>query len=147
MTRAPLLDTHAWIWWINGDRQLPPDVSAALDELPAEGRPLLSDISLWEVAMLVTLDRLRLTVPLDQWLQRAADPRAVRVLPITPAVALEVTRLPKGFRRDPADRVIVATARAHNCPVITRDRAILRSGLVTTWTPAAPPSGRTSSRG
>ncbi len=133
MTRVPLLDTHAWVWWINGDRQLPPGVGTALDELPADRRPLLSDISLWEVAMLVTLDRLRLALPLEQWLQRAAEPRAVRILPITPAVALEVTRLPKALRRDPADRVIVATARVHDHPVITRDRAILRSGLVTAW--------------
>lgn len=133
MTRAPLLDTHAWVWWINGDRQLAQSVRTALDELPADGRPFLSDISLWEVAMLVTLGRLHLTVPLERWLQRAADPRAVRILPITQAVALEVTRLPKAFRRDPADRVIVATARAHDHSLVTRDRAILRSGLVTAW--------------
>ena len=133
MTRAPLLDTHAWVWWIDGDRQLAPSVRTALDDLPADGRPFLSDISLWEVAMLVTLGRLRLAVPLERWLQRAAEPRAVRILPITPAVALEVTRLPRSFRRDPADRVIVGTARAHDHPVVTRDRALLRSGLVTAW--------------
>jgi PIN domain nuclease of toxin-antitoxin system len=58
-----------------------------LDALPADARPFLSDISLWEVAMLVGLGRIELADPFDTWLDAAANPRTVRVLPITPAVA------------------------------------------------------------
>jgi PIN domain nuclease of toxin-antitoxin system len=133
--QAPLLDTHAWVWWINGDRQLDLRVRTALDRLGPDDRPYLCDISLWEIATLVTLRRLHLAVPLDRWLDSAAGTRTVRVVSITPAVAVELARLPARFRRDPADRLIVATARAYGYPLITRDRAILRSRLVPAWSP------------
>lgn len=108
---------------------------AALDALPADDRPYLSDISLWEVATLVAAGRLALTVPLPEWLESAAHPRTVRILPITPQVAASVAILPATFHRDPADRIIVATCRVMGLPIVTRDRPILRSRLVTRWKP------------
>ena len=94
MIQAPLLDTHAWIWWIQADDRLGRKTVSELDDLPANARPFLSDISLWEVAMLVGLGRIDLDEPFDRWLEAAADPRTVRVLAITPAIAAEVARLP-----------------------------------------------------
>ncbi len=132
MTR-PLLDTHAWVWWVDQDPQLGAKVIDALDRLPATERPYLCDISLWEVAMLVERRRLTLDVPLHDWLDAAAHPRSVQLIPITPEVAAEVDALPSSFHRDPANRVIVATSRALRIPVLTHDELIRRSRLVQRW--------------
>lgn len=135
MSAAPLLDTHAWIWWIDEDARLGKRFVAALDELPSDDRPYLCDISLWEAAMLLERDRIRFSIPFDQWLDAAAHPRSVRLLSITPAVAAEVAALPEDFHRDPADRVIVATCRALKLPLLTGDNRILRARLVKKWVP------------
>jgi PIN domain nuclease of toxin-antitoxin system len=132
---TPLLDTHAWIWWVDQDRRLGASVIAALDALPRDGRPFVSDISLWEVAMLVERGRLHLDVSLEEWLNAAAHPRSVRILPITPHVAAAVAALPATFHRDPADRIIVATSRVLGLPVVTMDTRIIRSRLVKRWKP------------
>lgn len=129
----PLLDTHAWIWWVEQDVRLGAKAIAILDGLAPDRRPFLSDISLWEVATLVELGRLRLDVPLDDWLEAAAHPRSVQVLPISTRIAAEVARLPDTFHRDPADRIIVATSRAQRLAVLTHDERIRRSRLVTLW--------------
>jgi PIN domain nuclease of toxin-antitoxin system len=131
-----LLDTHAWVWWIEQDRRLGGAAIAELDSLPRDQRPFLADISLWEVAMLVERGRLQLSVPLLEWLDAAAHPRSVRLLSITPAIANEVAALPAAFHRDPADRLIVATSRALGIAVLTHDRLITRSRLVKRWRPS-----------
>lgn len=136
-----LLDTHAWVWWLRGPAggsQLSAPETAALDALPFDQRPALCDISLWEVAMLVDLGRLQLDRPLADWLALACS--AVEVLPVTVAVAAEVAALPASFHRDPADRLIVATARVHNLPLLSRDGKIQQSGLVPIWTPPLVPT-------
>jgi PIN domain len=81
-------------------------------------------------------EHLSLDVPLAEWLAAAAHPRSVRLIPITPQIAAEVAALPAGFHRDPADRVIVATSRVLKLPLLTRDRLITASRLVTRWRPA-----------
>lgn len=134
MIPPPVLDTHAWIWWVERDPRLGRSAVERLDAMPVDARPYLSDISLWEVAMLVAVGRLSFTLPLQQWLEAAAHPRSVRVVPITPAIAAGVAGLPASFHRDPADRVIVATCRALQAPLLTNDRLITRSRLVTRWT-------------
>jgi len=115
------------------------DVAAAereaLDRLPPDRRPYLSAISLWEVAMLVELKRLSLDVPLGDWLSSAAHPRTVRLIPITPAIAAGTASLPSAFHRDPADRLIVATCHELDAPLLTHDRLIMRSRLVSRWRP------------
>ncbi len=116
-----------------GSSDLTPDEHAALDRLPADRRPYLSAISLWEVAMLVELKRLSLDVPLADWLAAAAHPRTVRLIPISPAIAAGTALLPLSFHRDPADRLIVATCRELDAPLATRDRLIMRSRLVERW--------------
>lgn len=119
------------------DRRLGRRSLEYLDALSADDRPALSDISLWEVATLVERGRLRFRVPFAAWLEAAAHPRTVRVQSVTPAVAVELTKLPDTFHRDPADRVIVATCRAEGLSLLTRDRLIRRSRLVTLWSPPA----------
>ena len=132
---SPLLDTHAWIWWIEQDARLGSKAIAALDALPAERRPFLCDISLWEAATLVERGRLLLDVTLDEWLEAAAHARSVRLLPLSTRIAAEIARLPESFDRDPADRILVATSRVHRIPVLTHDDRIRRSRLVVQWRP------------
>ncbi len=129
----PLLDTHAWVWWICGDPRLSAREREALDSLAPSERPLLAEISLWEVAMLVERGRLELDMDLERWLVVASAPAAVELARVTPAVAAEVARLPERFHRDPADRLIVATARVWKLHVLTRDRKITGARIVPIW--------------
>lgn len=135
MNSRPLLDTHIWIWWVNGDRRLDAETRAGLDALPSEDRPYLSAISLWEVAVLVDRQRIALTIPLQQWLRDASAPTIVEAIAITVDIAAETARFPRSFHRDPADRLIVATSRVLAIPLATDDRRILRSRLAQSWTP------------
>jgi PIN domain nuclease of toxin-antitoxin system len=136
VSTAPLLDTHAWLWWIRRDSRLGDRALDELDSLPSHDRPYLSDISLWEVAMLTARRRLDLTIPLDQWLEAASHPRSVRVMAISAAVAAETGGAALSVLRDPADRIIVATSRTMGAPILTYDRTILRSRLARFWTPS-----------
>jgi PIN domain nuclease of toxin-antitoxin system len=129
----PLLDTHAWIWWVDQDARLGAKTIAVLDSLPRDQRPFLCDISLWEVATLAAQGRLALDVPLTEWLEAAAHPRSVQIVTITPRIAAAVEALPDSFHGDPADRLIVATSRALGIPVLSHDRLFNRSRLVTRW--------------
>lgn len=129
----PLLDTHAWVWWICGDARLTEREREALDNLSPSGRPVLAEISLWEVAMLVERGRLELDMDLERWLAVASAPATVELARVTPAIAAEAARLPEKFHRDPADRLIVATARVRKLRVLTRDRKITGARIVPVW--------------
>jgi PIN domain nuclease of toxin-antitoxin system len=127
-----LLDTHLWWWWVTGERGPSRAQKRILTRIGPEAPALLSDISLWEVATLVSLGRLALTIPLREWLENAAAPPLVRRCDVSPAVAAAVAALPDDFHRDPADRLIVATAQVHGATVLTKDRRIIDAKLVPT---------------
>lgn len=133
MSAAPVLDTHIWIWWIRGSADLPLRERDALDSLPADNRPTISDISLWEFGNLVAQGRLKIQGTVEDWLAVAASPATVNVQPITPRIIAEMNRLPDSFHRDPADRLIVATARALGLPLATKDRKIRAARLTKLW--------------
>lgn len=82
--------------------------------------------------MLVDLGRVRLSRPLREWLERATAPPLVRTLSLNPAIAAEVAALPASFHRDPADRILIATARVHGATLVTSDRRILEAEIVST---------------
>jgi PIN domain nuclease of toxin-antitoxin system len=117
-----VLDTHAWVWWADGGAQLPPDYRALIQAEGANGLGVCA-ISCWEVAKLVERGRLQLAIPVGLWLAQALQPPAV-LLPLSPEVAVESTQLPGAFHRDPADQLIVVTARVYDCPLVTLDRLI-----------------------
>ena len=119
-----LLDTHIWIWWVHDDARLPANYRAELEAREAEGLGV-SVISCWEIAKLVEYNRLVLPVPVEQWLQQALSYPGIQLLDLTPRIAVESTQLPAPFHRDPADQIIVATARVHRCALMTVDRKIL----------------------
>jgi PIN domain nuclease of toxin-antitoxin system len=129
-----LLDTHLWIWWVTGQESLTEVERQTLGRAAETGQVTLSAISLWEAQMLHARGRLQLEMAFDAWLLQAAAPAVVQVLPIDVAVVLALNNLPGSFHGDPADRIIVATARARDLPLATRDRAIRRSQAVRLWT-------------
>ena len=131
-----LLDTHVWIWWLTLESPLTPAERAALDATAERRETFLSAISLWEAQVLHAKRRLVLPAPFADWIVRAADERIVSVLPMDLAVILDLDRLPASFHGDPADRMIVATARSHRLPIATHDRAIRRSRVAALWRPA-----------
>jgi PIN domain nuclease of toxin-antitoxin system len=119
-----LLDTHAWIWLVEAPTRLS---RRARQELDQSGEVFaVADISLWEIAQKAVSGDLGLREPVDQWLARAAGHSHIRVLSITPAIAWEQAQLPGDFHRDPADRLIVATARVHQLTLVTKDERIQR---------------------
>lgn len=127
-----LLDTHVLIWWLQGDGPLSAAQQQVLDAADRDSPLRVSDISLWEIATLHSLNRIRLTLPLRDWLEKATAPPLVRRHGISPAIAAEVAALPDSFHRDPADRILVATARILGATLLTQDRHIVESGLVET---------------
>jgi PIN domain nuclease of toxin-antitoxin system len=131
-----LLDTHVWLWWLLGQSELAARERDVLDALAAAGTPPgLSAISLWEAQMLVAKGRLELSMPLAHWLSVAAAPETIALLPLDVEVVLALDNLPASFHGDPADRIIVATARAHGLPLATRDSNIRRSRAAVLWKP------------
>ena len=126
-----LLDTHILILWLNDRSQLSPPQSRVIETADADSPLLVSDISLWEVATLHSLGRIRLSIPLRDWLEKAVAPPLVRRLGISPAIAAEMAALPDWFR-DPADRILVATARTLGTTLLTQDRRIVDSALTET---------------
>ncbi len=117
-----IVDTHVWVWWVDGSPQLPADYLAYIQSEMANGVGVCA-ISCWEVAKLVELGRLQTAIPVEQWLALALQP-PVLLLPLTPEVAVGSTRLPGKFHRDPADQLIVATSREYDCALVTIDRVI-----------------------
>lgn len=131
-----LIDTHLWLWWLLGQPELTAKERGALDALAAAGTPPgLSAISLWEAQMLVAKGRLKIDAPFTHWLPTAAAPESVVLLPMDVAVILALDNLPNGFHGDPADRIIVSTARAHGLQLATHDGNIRRSHAVKIWKP------------
>ena len=127
-----LLDTHILLWW-HGDRgRLSREQQDVIAAAGADSPLEVSDISLWEVATLYSLGRIRLTIPLREWLDKAVAAPLVRRHGISPAVAAELASLPDSFHRDPADRILVATARVLGATLLTRDRRIAEAELVDT---------------
>ncbi len=118
-----VLDTHVWVWWVHHDPLLPQDFQQAIQQQAASGLGV-SAISCWEVAKLVEYGKITLSDPLDDWMTQALDPSWVQLLPLTPEIAIESTRLPQPFHKDPADQIIVATARILDCPLVTCDTKI-----------------------
>lgn len=122
-----VLDTHALIWWVNGDVRLVPTAKSAIeDTLAGNGQVLVSAISAWELAMLAQRDRIALAMALDEWLRAVESIEGVSLVPITAQVAAQSVNLPGEFHKDPADRLIVALAREQNAVLVTADEKIQR---------------------
>ena len=118
-----ILDTHIWIWRVDEHPRLPEPYRAYLHAQEPHGLGV-SIISCWEVAKLVEYHRLTLTCPVETWLENALRYPGICLLDLTPRIIVESTQLPGAFHRDPADQLIVATARVYGCPIMTVDEKI-----------------------
>lgn len=121
-----LLDTHLWVWYVEGDRtrfavRIEPIVEAAVER----GAVLVSAISVWEIAQLEALKRLQLAQDVRTWTARALAFPGVRLKGLSPAIAIESTRLPGNPHRDPADRILIATARLSGAALVTCDARLV----------------------
>jgi len=117
-----LLDTHIWLWSLLEPARLTRRVVRELEREDAE--LWLSPISVWELVNLVDGGRVRLTSPLDEWVEEALGRVPLHEAPVTHEVALE-TRNVKLAHRDPADRFLVATARIFNLKLVTADERLI----------------------
>lgn len=119
-----VLDTHIWVWWVNQSPDLTDTQRRYITDHQADGLGI-SAISCWEVAKLVERGRLVFAISVLDWIERALHYPGARLLELSPRIAVESTQLPGTFHRDPADQLIVATARIHNCALLTADVQIL----------------------
>ena len=117
-----LLDTHIWYWWAGGFSKLTAHHRQLIEDADELG---VSVISCWEIAKKCQIGKLDLDRPVDEWLPMAVALPKVRLLPLTTEIAIEACHLPGQFHRDPADELIVATARLLKLPLLTADSKIL----------------------
>ena len=135
MGRRPLivLDTHVLVWWVTGQSaELSRKARTAIDKEAAGGEILVPSICASEIAMLVERGRLQLTMDVEQWLDIVTDIDAVRFVSVNNRIAVKSVGLPGEFHKDPADRLIVATARDAAAPLVTADEKIRQYAHVAT---------------
>ncbi len=128
MTRLILLDTHVWVWLMLGDQRLSSANRRMLAKGVSDGRLRVSIISVWEVAMLEAEGGLIMAADCESWVREALTAPGIRLATLTPQIAISSTRLPGTFQGDPADRMLIATARAIDATLLTADQAILEYG-------------------
>lgn len=129
-----LLDTHVLVWLATEPKRLSRQASSAIRRALRSGGIAIASISLWEVAMLLAHGRLRAAGTADAVIRLLVEETGVAVLELTPTVAALATQLPDDFPRDPADRLIAATARDRGLLLVTADERIRACPLVrTVW--------------
>jgi len=120
-----VLDTHIWVWWVDDSQQLRDRQRQIIQDNVQRGLGV-SAISCWEVAKLVEYGRLELACAVEEWMEQATACPGMQLLELTRQIAIESAKLPGSFHRDPADQIIVATARVYDIPLLTADRRILQ---------------------
>lgn len=121
-----LLDTHIWVWHLEGDvSRTAPRATALIERSGGASRLLVSDISYWEVAVKAAKGKLTLAIDVVVWLQRAEGAPGMHFLPLDRATLLQSTRLPGAVHNDPADRMLIAAAQINGLPLVTADRSII----------------------
>lgn len=119
-----VLDTHVWIWWNMHPKKLSPKARTLLSTPKRYEELLLSAISPWEFSKLLQKKRIGISCNPEEWIAEALDMPKLRLVPLTPTIAYRSTSLPQPFHGDPADQIIVATAREENATILTKDKLI-----------------------
>ncbi|HWF45236.1 MAG TPA: type II toxin-antitoxin system VapC family toxin [Candidatus Kapabacteria bacterium] len=125
-----LLDTHIWIWMVDKNPRLNPSFAKIIRD--NDKYLSVSVVSCWEISMLVAKGRLDLGGPPEKWFEYVIAESGILVVPLTPRITAEAYSLPGTFHDDPADRMIVATARSRDCLLLTEDQKILNYSHVRT---------------
>lgn len=121
-----VIDTHVLVWWVNGSDSLSDAAEKVIkDTLNSDGEVIVSSISAWEISMLIEKGRLVLSMDVESWLDEVSQIDGVRFMPVDNEISIKSTMLPGEFHKDPADRMIVATARKLAVPLVTADEKII----------------------
>jgi PIN domain nuclease of toxin-antitoxin system len=121
-----LIDTHVWVWALADEARLGRASASLLQRAARRGEVLVSIISVWEIAMLVERGRLRLALEVGAWVEQALTAPGIVLAQLTPTIAIDSTLLPGKPPSDPADRIMIATARKTGAILLSADRALLK---------------------
>lgn len=127
-TSELLLDTHVWYWLVTGDDRLSKETQLRIQEAAVKEQLRLAAISIWEIAMLTAKGKIVLKQPCMEWITSAIEMSSIRVAEPSISIWVESCYLPANDNADPADRLIIATARHLNATLVTADRKILAYG-------------------
>lgn len=119
-----VLDTHVWVWWHMHPKKLSKRVRAIISHPDQYEELLLSAISPWEFSKLLEKKRIGISCDPEEWIREALEMLKLRLVPLTPTLSYRSTTLPPPFHEDPADQIIVATAREEKATVLTKDKLI-----------------------
>ena len=125
-----MLDTHTWVWWHMNPQKLSQKVKRLIANADGYEEILLSAISPWEFSKLLEKKRIGISRDPEDWIRSALEMPKFRLVPLSPVLAYRSTVLPQPFHSDPADQIIVATAREENAVILTKDVRILGYGSV-----------------
>ncbi|MBI4533120.1 MAG: type II toxin-antitoxin system VapC family toxin [Candidatus Melainabacteria bacterium] len=129
MPESPIvLDTHVWVWAVMGDKNLKPFARELIEQALRKQQVLVPSICIWETGMLWRQGRIQLTEPMHRWVREALDKSGFLLAPLTDAVAVEAALLPGDFHSDPADCMIIATARLEKAILLSRDSRMVAYG-------------------
>ncbi len=120
-----MLDTHTWIWWHMNPQKLSQKVKRIVGNTDRYDEILLSAISPWEFSKLLEKKKIGISCDPEDWINSALDMLKFRLIPLSPVLAYRSTVLPQPFHSDPADQIIIATAREENATILTKDERIL----------------------
>jgi PIN domain nuclease of toxin-antitoxin system len=120
-----VLDTHAWIWFISNPDLLSKRAKKAVNAAVKDKSILISSISAWELALLVTKKRIKLTLDVTDWIAKSESLPFIQFVPVTNSIAVKSVNLPLPLHPDPADRIIIATALSVGAPLVTKDKKLL----------------------
>lgn len=121
-----VIDTHTLLWWVSGDEQLSKAAAKAINDALAKSEVIISSITIWEISMLIEKNRISLSMDIESWAKEVAEIKGVRFIPVDNEIGIKSTKLPGEFHKDPADRIIVATARKLAVPLVTIDEKIIQ---------------------
>ena len=119
-----VLDTHAWIWWVSSPEYLSETAKQIIDEAATGKNIFISSISAWEIAILVSRGRLKLTMNPADWVAASEALPFFDFVPVSNSIALKSVQLPGILHDDPADRIIIATAVSLGAVLVTKDEKI-----------------------
>jgi len=121
-----VIDTHTLLWWVSGDKQLSKAAAQAIKQALVKSEVIISSITIWEISMLIEKNRLSLSMDIESWTKEVSEIKGVRFVPVDNEIGIKSTKLPGEFHKDPADRIIVATARKLAVPLATVDEKIIQ---------------------
>ncbi|MBL7203631.1 MAG: type II toxin-antitoxin system VapC family toxin [Desulfobacteraceae bacterium] len=120
-----VLDTHVWVWFISNPELLSKAAKKAINVSMEQKAIFISSISAWELALLAAKKRLKLTIDVTDWITKSERLPFLQFIPVDNSVAVKSVNLPQPLHKDPADRIIIATAITIAAPVVTKDEKLL----------------------